>query len=238
MYRSFIANDLIVDGAIDVSTSQPAEWLRVTRCSSHLGITVAGLFDEIGGGVHILDCQTSGSIRASGLQPNIDGCELTGSGNIQIDGSDSAGVSGCTVLDGEIEVSGRDYSALAINNVVVGGNITVGSSTDVDVFGNVVHGGGINAAGDHRVHCARNMCFDGPFGLATGPAKDSAILEDNLVVRCSFGILGGDVHTVIRSNTVVDCVAEGIRSSQAGDEVEQNIVVGCGVAPAAGSVVR
>ncbi len=71
------------------------------------------------------------------------------------------------------------------------------------------------------------MVFDGDFGIVVGP--DFGFVEGNLVVRCYHGINGGDVETIIRSNTVVDCTAEGIRSWAAGDEVEQNIVVGCGI---------
>ena len=227
---SFMATDLVVDGVIDVSnllhSSLPR--LRVIGCTSLQDISVFGLLDEHGAGVRISRCQSSGNIHARGLQPGIDDCELTGSGFILCEAEDGASVSDCIVPDGSINVSAYSYEAYAGGNVVTGGDITL-ASHETTVIDNVVHGGDIYAGGDEEARCIGNMCFDGNFGIALGPAKEFALIEGNLVVRCRSGISSGDEHTIIRSNTVVGCTGEGIRAWDDEDVVEQNIVVGCGV---------
>jgi hypothetical protein len=228
--HSFTAKDLVVDGAIDVDSGSgafPEHW-QVVGCMAGQDISVTGLLDENGGGVSISNCRSSGSISARGLQPSIADCELTGLGYIVCEAEDTGSVSGCIVPDGHIQVIGFSFGAHATSNVVTGGDITL-TSNETTAINNVVHGGDIYAGGDVRARCIGNKCFDGDIGVALGPAKDFALIEGNLVVRCRSGIYSGDRHTIIRSNTVVDCTAEGIRAWDDEDVVEQNIVVGCGI---------
>jgi hypothetical protein len=90
-----------------------------------------------------------------------------------------------------------------------------------------VHEGGLVADTGDFV-CARNACFDGAVGIDARSATTAVLITQNLVVRCVIGIYGGD-QTTFRSNTIVDCSAQGIVSLDVLDTIDQNIVAGCAI---------
>lgn len=226
---SFEARNLVVDGEIEIDTATLyGPWrLEVRECLCQLGISVEGVSDKAGGPLTISDCEaygTSADIWAIGFEPSIQDCEVSGSGRIVCEGSDSGVVTRSIVHNGFIDITGHSFDVLAIENVVTGGNISLTAGRDARALRNVVRLGGIQADSDDFI-AEGNACFDGAIGI--NGIIGLVDIHDNLVVRCGRGIYGGDSST-IRSNTVVDCTIEGIRSWDASDVIEQNIVVGCG----------